>query len=152
MDMIDRKILAELQRDARQSNAELADHVHLTQSPCLRRVRQLEEEGVIIGYHAHLNRDMLGFGLMTFVAVTMRDEQKSTIIEFEKRISELREVLEAYRLFGDPDYLLQVATADVSAYERLYSSTLSNLPGVATVRSHITMKVVKEYRGIPIET
>ena len=152
MDMIDRKILAELQRDARQSNAELADHVHLTQSPCLRRVRRLEEAGVIVGYHAHLNRHLLGFGLMAFVAVTMRDEQKSTIMDFEKRISELREVLEAYRLFGEPDYLLQVATADISSFERLYSSILSNLPGVATVKSHVTMKVVKEYNGIPIET
>jgi len=151
MDMTDRKILAELQRDARQSNAELADHVHLTQSPCLRRVRRLEEEGVIVGYHAHLNRDMLGFGLMAFVTVTMCDEQKSTIIEVEKRISELREVLQAYRLFGEPDYLLQVATADISSYERLYSYTLASLPGVATVTSHVTMKIVKENHGVPME-
>jgi len=151
MDMIDRKILAELQRDARQSNAELADHVHLTQSPCLRRVRRLEEAGVIVGYHAHLNRHLLGFGLMAIVTVTMRDEQKSTIMDFEKRISELQEVLEAYRLFGEPDYLLRVATVDINSYERLYSYTLASLPGVATITSHVTMKIVKEHHGVPIE-
>jgi Lrp/AsnC family leucine-responsive transcriptional regulator len=151
MDIIDRKILAELQRNARLSNAELADHVHLTQSPCLRRVRRLEAQGVIIGYHALLNRDMLGFGLMTFVAVTMSDEKKKTIMDFEEQVSSLREVLEVCRLFGEPDYLLRVATADISSYERLYSSTLANLPGVATVTSHVTMKLVKEGRGIPVE-
>lgn len=151
MDMIDRKILAELQRDARQSNTELADHVHLTQSPCLRRVRRLEEIGVIIGYHAHLNRDLLGFGLMAFVAVTMRDEQQSTIMAFEKRLSELPEIVEAYRLFGEPDYLLRVATTNIRSYERLYSSTLASLPGVATVTSLVPMKIVKERHGVPIE-
>ena len=151
MDSIDRRILAALQRDARLSNTELADHVHLTQSPCLRRVRRLEEMGAIIGYHAYLNRDILGFGLVTFVAVTMRDEQKPTITAFEEQVSSLKEVLEVYRLFGEPDYLLRVATANIRSYERLYSSTLANLPGVATLTSHVAMKPVKEDRGIPVE-
>jgi DNA-binding Lrp family transcriptional regulator len=138
MDSIDRRILAALQRDARLSNTELADHVHLTQSPCLRRVRRLEEMGAIIGYHAYLNRDILGFGLVTFVAVTMRDEQKPTITAFEEQVSSLKEVLEVYRLFGEPDYLLRVATANIRSYERLYSSTLANLPGVARPASRTT--------------
>lgn len=151
MDRIDRKILAELQRDARLSNTELADHVHLTQSPCLRRVRRLEEEGAIIGYRAHLNGEMLGYGLITFVAVTMRDEQQATIMAFEEQVSSLKEVLEAYRLFGEPDYLLRVATAGIGAYERFYLSSLANLPGVATLTSHVAMKLVKEDHGIPVD-
>ncbi|GLZ15432.1 AsnC family transcriptional regulator [Actinomadura sp. NBRC 104425] len=150
MDRIDRKILRELQDDGRLSNTELADKVGLTPSPCLRRVRQLERDGVIRGYRALLDGAALGRGFQSFVTIVMRQEDQATVAEFERRVAELPEVVEAHRLFGDPDYLLRVAVADIAAYERFYTDVLSGLPGIAQLTSHLAMKVVKSDRGLPI--
>jgi Lrp/AsnC family leucine-responsive transcriptional regulator len=150
VDRIDRRILHELQQDGRLSNAELADRVGLTPSPCLRRVRQLEQDGVIRGYRALLDADALGRGFQSFVTVVMLHEDHDTIAEFERRVAELPEVVEAHRLFGDPDYLLRVAVADVAAYERFRSGPLADLPGVAQLTSHLAMKQVKAYDGLPV--
>lgn len=151
MDSIDRKILFELQRDGRLTNAELADRVQLTPSPCLRRVRQLEKDGIILAYRAFLDRDALGCGFQVFVWIVLCREDRATLDEFEQRLVDLPEVLEAYRLFGEPGYLLRIGVADVDAYERLYVGVLTRLPGVATLTSHVTMKEVKSYEGIPVE-
>ncbi|MFC5831007.1 Lrp/AsnC family transcriptional regulator [Nonomuraea insulae] len=150
MDKIDRRILQELQRDGRLSNADLADRVGLTPSPCLRRVRQMEESGVIRGYRALLDGDSVGRGFQAFVTVVMRYEDHETVAEFERRVAGLPAEVEAHRLFGDPDFLLRVAVADVAAYERFYSEELSGLPGVAQVTSHLAMKAVKPDVGLPI--
>jgi Lrp/AsnC family leucine-responsive transcriptional regulator len=152
VDRIDRQILRELQRDGRLSNAELAERVGLTPSPCLRRVNRLEQDGVIRGYRALLEPAAVGRGFQAFVSVVMAQEDRPTVAEFERRIAELPEVVEAMRLFGDPDYLLRVAVADIAAYERLHTDTLSLLPGVARLTSHLTMKQVKEDAGLPVET
>lgn len=152
VDRIDRQILQELQRDGRLSNAELAERVGLTPSPCLRRVNRLEQDGVIRGYRARLDPAAVGRGFQAFVSVVMAKEDRPTVAEFERRIAELPEVVEAMRLFGDPDYLLRVAVADIAAYERLHTDTLSLLPGVARLTSHLTMKQVKEDAGLPVET
>ncbi len=129
---------------------ELAGRVGLTPSPCLRRVRQLERDGVIRGYRALLDADALGCGFQSFVTVVMRHEDHDTIAEFERRVAELPEVVEAHRLFGDPDYLLRIAVADVAAYERFRSGALADLPGVAQLTSHLAMKQVKADEGLPI--
>ncbi|MEV0590823.1 Lrp/AsnC family transcriptional regulator [Nonomuraea cavernae] len=150
MDRIDRRILQELQRDGRISNTELADRVGLTPSPCLRRVRQLEEAGVIRGYRALLDGDAVGSGFQAFVTVVMRYEDHDTVAELERQVAGMPEVVEAHRLFGDPDFLLRVAVADLAAYERFYSEVLSGLPGVAQLTSHLAMKVVKSDTGLPI--
>lgn len=150
MDRIDRRIIHELQKDGRLSNTELADRVGLTPSPCLRRVRQLEHDGVIRGYRALLDSGALGRGFQAFVTVVMRNEDRETITEFERRVAELPEVVEAHRLFGDPDYLLRIAVADVAAYERFRSGSLFDLPGVAQLTSHLMMKQVKEDQGFPV--
>ncbi len=150
MDRTDRRILRELQRDGRLSNTELADRVGLSPSPCLRRVRRLEREGVIRGYRAQLDGAALGRGFRTFVTVVMAREDRATVAEFERRVAELPEVVEAHRLFGDPDFLLRVATADLAAFERFYTGTLSDLPGLAQLTSHLTMKEVKPDTGLPI--
>ncbi|MFJ1702923.1 Lrp/AsnC family transcriptional regulator [Kitasatospora sp. NPDC088346] len=149
MDRIDRRILHELQQDGRLSNAELASRVDLTPSPCLRRVRQLEQDGVIRGYRAHLDGAALGRGFQPFVSIVMRHEDRATVTEFEQRVAALPEVVEAHRLFGDPDYLLRIAVADIAAYERFITDVLSGLPGIAQVNSHLTMKQVKADRGFP---
>lgn len=147
MDRIDRSILRELERDGRLTNAELADRVGLTPSPCLRRVRQLEESGVITGYRALLDPERVGAGFVAYVTVTMRYEDHDTILEFERRVAEIPAVIEAHRLFGDPDYLLRIAVADLQDYERLRTEVLLELPGVAQLTSHLAMKEVKPDRG-----
>ena len=152
MDRIDRQILGELQRDGRLSNAELAERVGLTPSPCLRRVNRLEQDGVIRGYRALLDPTAVGRGFQAFASVVMAHEDRPTVAEFERRIAELPEVVEAMRLFGDPDYLLRIAVADIAAYERFHTETLSLLPGVARLTSHLRMKQLKEDSGLPVET
>ncbi|MFF7637847.1 Lrp/AsnC family transcriptional regulator [Kitasatospora sp. NPDC008050] len=149
MDRIDRRILRELQQDGRLSNADLADRVGLTPSPCLRRVRQLEQDGVIRGYRALLDGAALGLGFQAFVTVVMRQEDKATVTEFERQVAALPEVVEAHRLFGDPDYLLRVAVADLAAYERFHTDVLCGLPGIAQVNSHLPLKLVRPDEGIP---
>ncbi|GAA1153404.1 DNA-binding Lrp family transcriptional regulator [Kitasatospora gansuensis] len=149
MDRIDRRILHELQRDGRLTNAELAARVDLTPSPCLRRVRQLEQDGVILGYRALLDGAALDRGFQPFVTIVMRHEDKATVADFERQVAALPEVVEAHRLFGDPDYLLRIAVADIAAYERFITDVLSGLPGIAQVNSHLTMKRVKADQGLP---
>ncbi len=149
MDRLDRRILRELQRDGRLTNAELAERVGLTPSPCLRRVRQLEQDGVIRGYRALLNGAAVGRGFQAFATIVMRQEDRPTVAEFERQVAALPEIVEAHRLFGDPDYLLRIAVADIAAYERFYTDVLSDLPGIAQVTSHLTMKQVRADEGIP---
>jgi Lrp/AsnC family leucine-responsive transcriptional regulator len=150
MDRVDLMILAELQRNGRLTNAELAERVNLTPSPCLRRVRQLEQTGTIRGYHAQVDLRAVGRGFEVFVDVLMRHQDRSTTAEFEQAVEALPEVLEAYRLFGAPDYLLRVAVADIDTYERFFTDTLSILPGIANLTSHLTMKQMKIANGIPL--
>lgn len=150
MDRIDHRILRELQRDARMTNSELADRVGLTASPCLRRVRDLEEKGVIQGYRALLNHAHLNCEFQAYVTVVMGREDRANVERFEHQVSELSEVIEAHRLFGDPDYLLRVAVSDMKTYERFYSGVLCALPGVVQVTSHLVMKEVKPDEGIPV--
>lgn len=151
MDRLDRRILRELQRDGRLTNSELADRVGLTPSPCLRRVRQLERDGVIRGYRALLDGDAVGRGFRPFVSVVMDREDRATVAAFERRVAELPEIVEAHRLFGEPDFLLRIAVADLAAYERFNTEVLSDLPGVARLTSHLTMKQVKTDDGLPID-
>ncbi|WP_407562746.1 Lrp/AsnC family transcriptional regulator [Streptomyces sp. 184] len=150
MDAIDRAILRELQQDGRLTNAELADRVRLTPSPCLRRVRQLERSGVIRGYRALLDGDSVSRGFQAFVTVTLAREDRGTVAEFEGRIQECTEVVEAHRIFGETDFLLRVAVRDLPAYEKFNTRVLLALPGVARVTSHLMMKTVKEDRGLPV--
>lgn len=125
------------------SNAELAEKVNLSPSPCLRRLRHLEETGVIRGYHADIDPAAVGRSFQVLVHTNMMVKDQSTIEAFEAAIAPLEEVLECRRMFGDPDYLIWVATADADAYERFYMTRLTNLPGVARMSSQFTMKVVK---------
>ncbi|GAA4690399.1 leucine-responsive transcriptional regulator Lrp [Streptomyces youssoufiensis] len=148
MDRIDRMILHELERDGRLTNADLAAKVGLTPTPCLRRVRNLERIGVIRGYRADLDGSFLDSGFQPFATVALKQGDWHLMTEFEAKVAALPQVLEAHRLFGDPDYLLRIAVADVTAYERFYAETLCRLPGVAQVTTHLTMKVVKGNRGL----
>jgi Lrp/AsnC family transcriptional regulator, leucine-responsive regulatory protein len=143
MDSIDHAIIDELRRDGRLSNVELAARVNLSPSPCLRRVRSLEEAGVIRGYHADIEPSAIGRGLEVSVLVELSLKDRKTVEAFEEQIGAFDEVLECRRMFGLPDYIIRVAVADTDAYERFYMNKLAELPGVTRVNSQFTMKVVK---------
>lgn len=132
MDNVDRKILAELQMDGRLSLTELAERVNLSLSPCHRRLRALEESGAISGYRAHLDAD------------------RNTVESFEQAVATIPNVLQAQRLFGDPDYLLQVVARDLRAFQKLYDDRISTLPGVQRLSSTLVMKSVVENRPLPL--
>ncbi|MFJ9521453.1 Lrp/AsnC family transcriptional regulator [Kitasatospora sp. NPDC101801] len=149
MDQIDRDILRELQRDGRLSNQELAQRVGLTPSPCMRRVRQLEQDGVIRGYRAVIDPAAVGRSFEVLVSVEVRREREA-VEAFEAALQEIPDVIEAYRLFGSPGCLLRIAVEDLKAYERLWIERLTTLTGVTEVNSQIIMKRVKEPSGLPV--
>lgn len=150
MDVIDQKILAELQRDGRLTITELAGMVGLSVSPCHRRLRELERSGVIRGYRAVVDAEAVGLAFQALVFVTMRQEDRETLLAFEQAVADVPEVLQAQRLFGDPDYLLRVATADLAAYAELEDDILAALPGVQRLNSTLVMKNVVDERPLPV--
>ncbi|MDF4254476.1 MULTISPECIES: Lrp/AsnC family transcriptional regulator [Streptomyces] len=149
MDDMDRQILAELQNDGRLTVTELAARVGLSLSPCHRRLRELERSGAIRGYRAVVDTDAVGLTFDALVFVTMRQEDRTTISAFEQALTELPQVVQAQRLFGDPDYLLRVITADLPAFQRLYDENLATLPGVQRLSSTLVMKHVVHERPLP---
>ena len=149
MDAIDRNILAVLQRDGRLSVTDLAARVGLSLSPCHRRLRELERTGVIRGYRAIVDSAAVGLTFEALVFVTMRQEDRETLLGFERAVAEIPNVLLAQRLFGDPDYLLRVVTADLAAYQVLEDDVLSALPGIQRLNSTLVMKRVVDDRPLP---
>jgi DNA-binding Lrp family transcriptional regulator len=150
MDMIDRKIIAALQAEGRLTVTELAQRVGLSVAPCHRRLRELERAGAIRGYRAVVDPAAIGLGFEVLVQVTMDREDAATVAEFERGLAEIPEVRHAERLFGDPDYLLRVATADIAAYQTLRDEHLAALPGVGRLTSTIVMKRIVEERPFPL--
>jgi Lrp/AsnC family leucine-responsive transcriptional regulator len=143
MDRVDRAIIEQLRANARLSNVELAARINLSPSPCMRRVRALEEAGVIRGYHADIDPGALGRGFEVAVLVELHQKDRATVQEFERKIAAMDSVVECRRMFGVPDYIIRVAVADATAYEAFYMNELAELPGVGRVNSQFTMKVVK---------
>ncbi|MEU8520539.1 Lrp/AsnC family transcriptional regulator [Streptomyces sp. NBC_01216] len=149
MDRIDAQILRELQEDGRLTNLDLAQRVGLSASACMRRVRQLEQDGVIQGYRAVIDPEAVGRGFEVLVSIEVRRDRE-TVEAFEEALQDIPDVIEAYRLFGSPGCLLRIAVADLAAYERLWIERLTSLAGVTEVNSQIIMKRVKEPRGLPV--
>lgn len=150
MDRTDRKILAELQKDGRLSVTELADKIGLSVSPCHRRVKALEESGVITGYRAHLDVSNLGLSFSAMVFVTMKEGHKGAVAAFEEAVIAIPQVITAQRLFGDPDYILHVVTRDLAAFQALYDEQLSALPCVQRLTSTLVMKSIIQDRPLPL--
>lgn len=150
MDRIDCNILAELQSDGRLSVTELAERIGLSLSPCHRRVRALEESGVISGYRAQLDPSALGLKFSALVFVTLREGDRHAVESFEAALVEIPQVIEAQRLFGEPDYLLRVITRDLTAFQQLYDEKLSALPSVQRLTSTLVMKSVVHGRPLPL--
>ncbi|MDE3132012.1 MAG: Lrp/AsnC family transcriptional regulator [Acidobacteriota bacterium] len=143
MDAIDRRIIAELEREGRLSNVELAERVGLSPAPCLRRVRRLESERIILGYGARIDPRAVGRGFEVLVNVDLTRKDRATFEAFEDAVAALDEVTEVRRMFGLPDYVLRVATDSIESYEAFVSTRLGDAPGLAKLDTHITMKLVK---------
>jgi len=147
MDATDRKILAELQADGRITLTELAERVNLSVSRCQRRVRDLECSGAIRGYRAVIDPAAVGLGFEVFVFVTV--VRPEVVTDLDAALTDIPQVIEAQRLFGDPDYLLRVVAPDLAAFQHLYDTTLSRLPGVQRLSSTIVLKQSVPIRPIP---
>jgi DNA-binding Lrp family transcriptional regulator len=152
MDATDLAILSELQRDGSLSNVELARRVKLSPSPCLARVRALEESGTIRRYVALVDPEALGLGVSVFISISLREQNTATLAEFERRIGAHEEVMEAYLMTGDADYLLRVVVPDIRSLERFILERLSPIPGVEKIRSSFTLKQVRYKTALPLPT
>ncbi|HEY2603377.1 MAG TPA: Lrp/AsnC family transcriptional regulator [Thermoleophilaceae bacterium] len=150
MDSVDRRILAELQRDGRVSNVELAERVNLSPSPCLRRLKRLESEGLIAGYRAVLDRRKVGLGLTVFLEVKVERHSTETANALEKAFREMEEVVACHIVSGQADFLLEVVVADLGAYERFLLDRLLGVAGVSDVRSNFAIHTVKSAGPLPV--
>jgi Lrp/AsnC family leucine-responsive transcriptional regulator len=150
LDRVDRRLLEILQREGRLSNAALAERVHLSPSPCLRRVKALEEDGVIEGYRAVLGREALGLGLTVFVEIKVEGHSDRLAEEIEAAVNALPEVVACHIVSGAADFLLEVAVPDLRAYERLLLGSLLKLPSVSDVRSNFAIRTVKAPGPLPL--
>jgi DNA-binding Lrp family transcriptional regulator len=149
LDAIDRRILERLQQDGRLSNAELAEKVGLSSSPCWRRVKALEEAKVITGYAAMLDARSVGLSVNVFVSVSLSTQNEKSLKDFERAAAERPEVMECYLMTGDSDYLLRVVVPDLEAYER-FVMDFTKIVGIAQIRSSFALRAVKQGTALPV--
>ncbi|MES2698379.1 MAG: Lrp/AsnC family transcriptional regulator [Pseudomonadota bacterium] len=151
LDRIDRLLLAELQAEGRVTNVDLARRVGLTAPPCLRRVRTLEEEGVIRGYHADLDPSKLGFAITVFAMVSLRSQAEEDLRAFENHIKALPEVRECHMLNGEIDFILKIVSRDLQSFQEFLTSKLTPAPNVASVKTSLTIRTAKHEPGVPLD-
>ena len=149
LDRVDRHILDLLQRDGRMSMTELADKVGLTVTPCIERVRRLEREGVITGYHARVSPDAMNAGLLVFVEISITHKSDRSFDDFRREIVNIPYVQECHLVSGDFDYMIKARIREISQYRSLLGDILLRLPGVTQTKSCIVMEEVKETLYIP---
>ena len=150
LDRIDYRILHHLQNDARVTNTELAERVGLSPSPCLRRVRALEHNGIVKRYVALVDARAVGLPISVVVNVSLRSQERSALVEFETQIQRRPEVMECYLMTGNSDYLLRVVVPDLESYERFLADTLTRIPGVANIQSGLALKQVVYRTELPL--
>jgi Lrp/AsnC family leucine-responsive transcriptional regulator len=150
LDAIDRRILRALQRDGRLQNVELAKQIGLSASPCLRRVRRLEQEGIIERYTALLNASKVGAGLTVFARISLISQDAEAIEQFTATIRRLPQVVEAHIMAGECDALLRVVAADLDGYREFQSTHLTRRNGVQTVKTDIPMQRIKLSTELPL--
>ena len=149
-DRADRLILETLQHNARITNAALAEKVHLSESACLRRVRSLEQSGLISGYSALVDQEKAGFPVNVFVNITLDRQDQKDLQAFEQAVRRIPEVMECYLMTGDYDYLLRVVVADTADFERIHSQHLTRLPSVIRVHSSFALRTVQKSFALPV--
>jgi Lrp/AsnC family leucine-responsive transcriptional regulator len=147
LDATDQTILQVLQEDGRITNVDLADKVHLSPSAVLRRVRRLEESGVIRGYTAVLDKAAIGVPTSVHVEIGLTSQHEEVLDAFEDAVRDIPEVMSCYLMAGAADYLVHVVCADVADYERIHRSQIAQLPGVANLRSNFAIRTVVERSG-----
>jgi DNA-binding Lrp family transcriptional regulator len=151
LDPIDRQLLGELQDEGRVTNVELAQRVGLTAPPCLRRVRALEEDGIIRGYHAELDASKLGFAITVFALVSLKSQAEESLRQFEEHMRTLPEVRECHMLNGEIDFILKIVSRDLQSFQEFLTSKLTPAPNVASVKTSLTIRTAKQLPGVPIE-
>ena len=151
LDAIDWKILKELQADGRMTNVELARRVGISAPPCLRRVRALEEAGVIKGYHAELEAARLGFAITVFALVSLKSQAEEALRQFEDHMRTLPEVRECHMLNGEIDFILKIVAHDLQSFQSFLTSKLTTAPHVASVKTSLTIRTSKDQPGVPVD-
>lgn len=150
-DTVDSRLLRELQRDSRLSVAELGNRVGLSPSACHRRIRQLEEAGIISGYAARLDARALGYTMEFFVEVALKAQSDRALDAFERAVETAPEILECHLMAGGTDYLLRIVARDAADFERIHRERLAKLPNVARLESHLAIRTVRPWRGYPVD-
>jgi Lrp/AsnC family transcriptional regulator, leucine-responsive regulatory protein len=152
VDSHDRAIVRVLQTDGRMSNVELAERINLSESATLRRVRALEEVGLIQGYSARINQARAGLPGNVFISITLQRQDQQDLEAFEAAVQQVPEIMECYLMTGNFDYLLRVVVADTDDFERIHSQKLTRLPGVSRVQSSFTLRTVRKSSVLPMQT
>lgn len=151
LDDTDLALLALLQQDGRMSNVDLARRVGLTAPPCLRRVRALEESGLIRSYHAALDGPALGYTIMVFAMVSLKSQAEADLRAFEDHVATLPEVRECHMLNGEIDFILKVVARDLQSFQQFLTSNLTSAANVASVKTSLTIRTSKNEPGIPVD-
>lgn len=151
LDQIDRQLLGELQAEGRITNVELAQRVGLTAPPCLRRVRTLEDDGIIRGYHAELDASKLGFTITVFAMVSLKSQAEEALRAFEAAMQDLPEVREVHMLNGEIDFILKIVSRDLQSFQEFLTSKLTPAPNVASVKTSLTIRTSKYEPGVPMD-
>ncbi|MGN8001278.1 Lrp/AsnC family transcriptional regulator [Sphingomonas sp. 22176] len=149
-DEIDVRILGLLQENGRMTNVELAERVGLTAPPCLRRVRALEQEGAIKGYHAALDPSALGYNLTVFAMVSLKSQAESDLRAFEQLVAEIPEVRECHMLNGEIDFILKIVAPDLQSFQTILTTRLTTAPNVEHVKTSLTIRTAKALPGVPV--
>jgi Lrp/AsnC family transcriptional regulator, leucine-responsive regulatory protein len=150
MDRADIALVDALQRDSSRSIAELADTVALSASACHRRMRALEERGVIEGYAARVDPRAIGLAAEVFVEITLTSQSREAMDKFERAVGDFDDILECHLMSGGADYLLRVAASDLDHYGRIHRDCLARLPGVSAMRSSFSLRLIKRFTGYPV--
>ena len=151
LDKIDRKIIRDLQGNGRITNVELAKNAGISAPPCLRRVRALEEQGYIKGYHARVNKAALGYSVTVFALVKLQSQAEADLVKFEKMVSEMPMVRECHMLAGEVDFMLKIVAKDWDAYQEFLTGELTCADNVISVKSSMCIRSGKEEPGVPVE-
>ncbi len=150
LDPIDLKILDELQSDGRITNVDLAAKVGLTAPPCLRRVRALEQSGVIKSYHADIDPAALGYTISVFAMVSLKSQAETDLKAFEDLIRSIPEIRECHMLNGEIDFILKILAKDLQSFQELLTTQLTSAPNVSSVKTSLTIRTAKDQPGVPI--
>lgn len=151
LDEIDRKILTELQSNGRMTNVDLSRRVGISAPPCLRRVRALEQAGYILGYHAALDPQALGFQVTVFAMVGLHSQAEADLVAFQGMVNEWPMVRECHMLNGEIDFILKVVAPDLATFQTFLTENLTSAPNVASVKTSLTIRTSKDEPGIPVD-